>query len=851
MPVHDQLRPLSDNAAKIVRLRYLLTGEDGQPIEDWHDAVMRVASNVAAVECLWSDEDSGGDEGLSTSAQCRTIERALKYRSARDGVSLPPAAGVLERGWTSVSYWTKKFYGLIGRGEFMPNSPTWTGAGTPLGQLAACFVLPITDDLGEGRSSIFETLKVAALIQQTGGGNGFAFSNLRPKGARVSRSGGQASGPVGFLRIYDAAFGSVAQGGTRRGANMAVLRCDHPDVFEFIDAKVVEGEIANFNISVGVTDEFMTAVRDDLPFDLRFDGKTYRTIQARELWDRLIKCAWTLGDPGVLFLDRANAQNPNPDLYVLEATNPCGEQYLPSYSNCCLGSLAVNRFVDDGQFNWDRYGDAVATATRFLDDVVEANAYVNAIPELVEAAMGERRIGLGIMGLADTLALLGLGYNSPAGRNFAEGLMEFTRMRCMQTSIQLAAARGPFEWFKGSVYDSTGPNWSAQSPAFLPPGVSDDPDWWEVIYGIDTHGIRNACQLTIAPTGTISNVADCEGSGCEPFFALSYVRTVMQEGENIKLPYLSSLFLDALRKAGVQDEWIEVITQQVQENRGSCWGLELVPTSVQMAFPVAADISPADHVQMQAVLQKWVDNSISKTINMPKESTVADVAEIYDMAHRLSCKGITIYRQDSRQVEVLSTKSTQEETVEAPTFTDDWPYIAPRDIPHYAAESGLPANVYPVKTFFGTLQVIITHLADYEDRPFDVRLQLGKAGNDKNADVEAIGRMISLSLRLGAHPSDVVDQLAYIGGATVHGFGPDRVRSVADAVAKLLRRLYLDDLPTEAPPPALATMPPVDEAVLDPTMTCPNCGQASVVMESGCRHCDMRLGGCGSYNACD
>src|SRR5512140_604891 len=444
-PMPADLPPveLTDNARQVLIRRYVRRGDDGKPAETVEEMFWRVAYHIAAVEEEW------------------------------DG-------NVMEQ--------ARMFYEILTSKRFFPNSPTFTGAGTPLGQLAACFVLPITDDMGRDTAGIFQTLRDAALIQQTGGGNGFGFSRLRPKGSLVKSSAGQATGPVGFLRVYDHAFGEIAQGGTRRGANMGVLRVDHPDVEEFVTCKTDEHQITNFNISVGITDAFMRAVRDDLDWELRFpdvhDPKyrevggtmdqmetagvkihSYKKVRARELFNRIVTQAHHNGEPGVLFLDAANRTNPVPHLYPLEATNPCGEQWLGPYENCCLGSVNLNEHCGpDGSVDWEALRLSVRSSTRFLDDVVEANAYVPAVPALGEAAHRARRIGLGIMGVADLMYHVGVRYGSEAGQEFGAQVMEFVRYHAMQTSIEVAEERGPFPAIEGSLYDMDNMTWTQPRP---------------------------------------------------------------------------------------------------------------------------------------------------------------------------------------------------------------------------------------------------------------------------------------------------------------------------------------------------------------------------------------------------
>ncbi len=413
---------LTDNSLAVLQKRYLRRGPDGKPEETVEEMFLRVATHIARPEL-----EAGGDFETMTEA----------------------------------------FYGILTQFRFMPNSPTFTGAGTPLGQLAACFVLPIDDDMGRSSSGIFQTLRDAALIQQTGGGNGFSFSRLRPKGALVKSSAGHATGPVGFLRVYDQAFGEIAQGGTRRGANMAVLRVDHPDIRDFITCKSDENQITNFNISVGVTDAFMEALENNGEYDLinPQDGEVWETIPAREIFDMIVEQAHHNGEPGVLYIDKANRDNPVPHLYPLEATNPCGEQWLGPYENCCLGSVNLAKhFGPDGTVDWQLLQETVELATRFLDNVVTANAYVPAVHQLKEAALKSRRIGLGIMGLGDLMFHHGIRYGSEEAQEFAGQVVEFVRYHCMLTSIELARERGPFMAIAGSIYDPNELQWQPPQP---------------------------------------------------------------------------------------------------------------------------------------------------------------------------------------------------------------------------------------------------------------------------------------------------------------------------------------------------------------------------------------------------
>lgn len=782
---------LSDNSRAVLERRYLRRGADGKPIETVEQMFYRVASHVAQAE-----EAGGGD-----------------VRDTADA-----------------------FYHLLTDLKFMPNSPTFTGAGTPLGQLAACFVLPISDDMGRESTGIFQTLRDAALIQQTGGGNGFAFSRLRPKGALVNSSAGQATGPVGFLRVYDQAFGEIAQGGTRRGANMAVLRVDHPDIREFVRCKTDENQITNFNISVGVTDAFMEAVRDDDTFELidPHSGEVWETVRAAELFDMIVSQAHHNGEPGVLFLDAANRQNPVPHLYELEATNPCGEQWLGPYENCCLGSINLAKHAGpNGTVDWEGLRETVELTTRFLDDVVTANAYVPAVPQLREAAMRARRIGLGIMGLSDLMYHASIRYGSEEAQEFAAQVIEFVRYHCMMTSIDLAQDRGPFPAITGSIYDPQNLSWRPPSP--LTPYERDfgrpTLDWTNVVKGITKYGIRNAAQTTVAPTGTIATVAGCEGYGCEPVFALAYVRHVNDNGKDLQLQYTSPLFEQALLNAGLDGEQREAIIDEVSKT-GSCQSIESIPDSIRDTFVVASDITPEEHVRMQAAIQAFVDNSISKTCNFPRTATEDDVAQAYQLAWELGCKGLTVYVTGSRDKVVLETKATKSKKEQAGQQQTLWPESKkPR-------AGILRGETHRVTTPLGHTYVTINE--NGHRHPFEVFIQTSKAGSDTAAVSEAIGRLVSYILRLSSPVAprqrmrEVVKQLGGIGGRRPLGFGSNRVLSLPDGVAQAL-----DEYLRETPSDSSKLNGQVPDSIAGQLIgdLCPECGEAAVVNEEGCRKC--------------
>lgn len=846
MPSGLSVIHLTDNARQVLIRRYVRRNREGKPAESIEGMFWRVAYHVAKVEKTWN-----GNE----------MDRA------------------------------GQFYKLLTSKQFFPNSPTFTGAGTPLGQLAACFVLPVSDDMGRNEAGIFQTLRDAALIQQTGGGNGFSFSRLRPKNTLVKSSAGQATGPVGFLRVYDKAFGEIAQGGTRRGANMAVLRVDHPDIEDFINCKTDENAITNFNISVGITDAFMRAVENDEMWDLRFPDVsspayhefhgtlemaekagipiiTFRQVRARDLFNKIVRQAHHNGEPGMLFLDTANQSNPVPHLYQLEATNPCGEQWLGPYENCCLGSVNLaEMFGVTHQVDWEKLREAVETSTIFLDDVVQANAYVPAVPQLKKAADQARRIGLGMMGLGDLMYHCGIRYGSEEGQEFAAQVTEFIRYHIMLTSIDLAEKRGAFPAIKGSIYDPDQMSWAPPMPItpfsrnFKRPAV----DWEKVTQGIKTHGIRNAAQTTIAPTGTIATVAGCEGYGCEPVFALAYIRHVNDNGNDLPLMYTSPQFENALVEASIDEHTRQSIIEQVMES-GTCQGNEAVPDEIQHIFVVSQDITAEEHVRTQAAMQAFVDNSLSKTVNFPPNATEEEVATAYMLAWKLGCKGITVYVTGSRQKIVLETKATsrekeialQAEQAQAGAFEAG---SAEEEIVWSASKKPRPRRLrgytYSISTPVGKAFVTINENGG--DHPFEVFVSTAKAGSETAAVSEAIGRLISYLLRLASpvlpreRLKEIVKQLSGIGGGRSLGFGPNRVRSLPDGVAQTLAE-YLEDSEeyqadaanggnggydnrTIRPSDLPEKLPSAVQPAFRIGDLCPECGQAAVVNEEGCRKC--------------
>jgi ribonucleoside-diphosphate reductase alpha chain len=837
--INEELKAqFSDNALTVLTKRYLRKDAEGEPVESISELFTRVAHFIAAAEVDWN-----GD-----------IEEA-----------------------------EATFYNLLTTMRFFPNSPTFTGAGTPLGQLAACFVLPIEDDMGRTPGGIFQSLRDAALIQQTGGGNGFSFSRLRPKESLVVSSMGKATGPIGFLRVYDQAFGEIAQGGTRRGANMAVLRVDHPDIESFVTCKTSENAITNFNISVGILDAFMDAVEADADWELLFpdvkdpayrdfnggleDAKaagipliSYGHVKARDLYDSIVQQAWSNGEPGMLFLDAAQRDHPIPYLGRYEATNPCGEQFLMPYENCCLGSINLAQHLDvadDGSpiIDWEKIAESAQAATRFLDDVVTANAYVPAVPQLEEAAHRARRIGLGIMGLADLLYHVGVRYGSREAQDLAAQVMEFIRYHAMLTSVGLAAERGPFPAIEGSVYDPDRMTWRPRDwPQWLGDARSDawgrpEVNWNEVIQGIEEQGIRNSTQLTVAPTGTIATVTGVEGYGCEPVFALAYTRYVQDGDRQIALRYVSPMFQAALERAGLDEAQRDAILDEVMQT-GSCQGVEMVPDEIRDVFVVASDVSVEGHIRMQAALQLFTDASISKTINFPSDAEPKDVADAFKLAWRLGCKGLTVYVSGSREKVVLETEATRQQKASdrlPSPATAPTPSSAPQLHPYTHIRPrprSLRGVTYQAQTPLGTAYVTLN--TNGMDQPFEVFLNVGKAGSDTAAVAEAIGRLISLTLRLPSplepreRLEEIVAQLAGIGGRRPMGFGHNRVLSLPDGVASVLESYLHETGDGEEDTLSFSLNAEPSQPQLDLFQAgdlCPACGQAALVNTEGCRRC--------------
>jgi ribonucleoside-diphosphate reductase alpha chain len=857
----------SDNAWYIGRTRYAFRDKEGKPIETPKQMLWRIAYNIATADRLYSENPQ--EQHLETA---------------------------------------RLFYGLMSRQEFIANTPTMLNAGKPHQQLSACFVLPVEDDLDGILSSAFDM----ARIHKSGGGTGFSFSRLRPKGDIIASSGGTTTGPVAFMQAYNDITSQIRQGGVRRGANMGILHYTHPDILLFSVYKVDEFSLTNFNISVTVDEKFFEAVKrdavhlaedyeDEFPFDevieevkeahrtrdldlklVRLDaavkrlhewvkeenpdrgyalinphnGKEAGRLNAKKMYDLITRLAWQYGDPGMIMMDRINNSraNPTPQLGQIEATNPCGEQPLLPYDACTLGSINLSKFVIDGpngkDFDWPRLKKAIHKATHFLDNVLDMNEYPIEQVRLTTRAI--RRIGLGIMGFADALLEMGLGYNTDEGIAVAEKVMKFVQDEADNASVDLARVRGVFPAFKGSYYDK---------PGEIRP--------------------RNGARTTIAPTGTIAMLADCS-SGCEPLFALTYAKNTI---EGKRMFQTSPYFVRALEERGL---YSEELLEKIQEGGGSIQHMEEMPEDLKRAFVVAGDITPEWHIKVQAAFQKYTDNAISKTINFNNDATVQDVRDAYWQSYETGCKGITIYRDGSREKQILEVKKEG-------SYYDQ---LAGKKLAGSGAEGdkalvGVPVEMrprpavlsghtYKTVTPVGTAYISINE--DGEGNIAEVFINLGRAGSDIMADAEAMGRLISLAFRIpSAYPSDriaqnVVDQLNGIGGSGSAGFGAQRVRSLADAVAKVIREHEMTKNSGEAtgaqaaqlasmaaansaaggalggsapqvtlggegtvPAPAAGTgtATAVMERPKGMADICPDCGNASLRFIEGCQKCEI------------
>ncbi|MDR3048723.1 MAG: vitamin B12-dependent ribonucleotide reductase [Elusimicrobiota bacterium] len=676
------------NALKVLEQRYLKKDADGKPCEKPEDMLFRVAQNIAQADAIY-DKDADLSESV------------------------------------------KEFYSAMANLDFLPNSPTLMNAGRQLQQLSACFVLPIEDSM----DSIFETLKNTALIHKSGGGTGFSFSRLRPRQDSVQSTSGVSSGPVSFMQVFNSATEAIKQGGTRRGANMGILRIDHPDILDFIACKTRDGALSNFNISVAVTDEFMNALEKEEDYALYNprNGEICGKLNAKEVFDKIVDNAWNNGEPGIIFIDRINDKNPTPAVGLIESTNPCGEQPLLPYESCNLGSINLGHFIKDSKVDWKKLEKTIKTAVHFLDNVIDMNNYP--LKKIKEVTRSNRKIGLGIMGWADMLLYLGIPYGSNESLDLADKVMEFIQTKSREASCELALRRGAFPNFSNSIFSNDKP-------------------------------IRNATTTTIAPTGTIGIIASASG-GIEPIFGLVYKRENCLDNEEMfeVNPYFESI---AKKQGFYSKELMDKIAKH-----GGVKDLKEVPKEIRKVFITAHDITPDEHIKMQAAFQKWTDNAVSKTVNFPYSATKEDVKSVYLLSYKTGCKGVTVYRDGSRKLQVLNIADKKDEKQDEVVKNKH-----PRKRPNKTTGSTFLMN-----TGCGRMYVTIN---EDDKGPCELFTQLGKSGACTSSQAEAIGRLVSISLRSGVDTQSIITQLKGIRCPNPIIAEGGAILSCADAIAKAL-----------------------------------------------------------------
>ncbi len=735
---------LSDNAVKVLERRYLRKNENGEVIETPTQLFRRVASFISQADSLYD-----------------------------------PAANVKKT--------EAAFYSIMANLEFMPNSPTLMNAGRELQQLSACFVLPV----GDSMESIFDAVKYTALIHKSGGGTGFSFSQIRPQNDIVRSTKGIASGPISFMHVFDEATETVKQGGTRRGANMAILRVDHPDILEFIHAKEDSNKLNNFNISVAITETFWKALEENRDYDLfnPHNNEKAGVRKAKEIFDEIVQHAWENGDPGIVFIDRINRDNPTPQLGTIESTNPCGEQPLLPFESCNLGSINLAKMVktagDQIEVDYEKLLRTVRTAVHFLDNVIDMNKFP--LPQIEKMTKTTRKIGLGVMGLADMLIQMDIPYNSNQAIELCTKIMKFINDEAKKKSQELAVKRGEFPAFSRSLYGQRG-----------------EPK------------LRNATRTTIAPTGTISIIAGCS-SGIEPLFALSFTRHVMDDD---KLPEIHPLFLDRMKKEGLYTE--ELIRKAGA--KGTAEGIEEIPERLRNVFVTAHDVSPEWHIRMQAAFQSHTDNAVSKTVNFANKTTTEDVAKVYRLAHDLGCKGVTIYRDGSRDKQVLNKGISEKAEPDAPSVK-----VRPRVLHGFTTK---------LNTGQGSLYVTIN--MDESNAPVEVFANIGKSGGDTAALAEAIGRLISIGLQKGVSVEELSQTLMGITGSRPVWNEGYLVKSVPDGIGQILLiefgKKKEEDPHASMHPISIFHNPPEEKKHVLSGPECPECG-GSLNSEGGCNIC--------------
>ena len=766
---------LTPNAITVLEKRYLQKDLRGNVIETPEELFRRVAKNIAQADQIYPSQ-----------------------------IDLDPIE--------------EEFYFLMASLDFLPNSPTLMNAGRELQQLSACFVLPVGDSMEE----IFDAVKQMALIQKSGGGTGFSFSRLRPKNDVVGSTHGISSGPVSFMRVFDTATETVKQGGTRRGANMGILRVNHPDILDFIQCKEGDHSFNNFNISVAATKEFMEAVEEGREYPLRNPRtkEIIRFLDARQVFEKIVYYAGKNGDPGIIFIDRINQDNPTPQAGEIESTNPCGEQPLLPYESCNLGSINLSNMVKDGTVDWERLGSVTEKAVHFLDNVIDMNRYT--LPQIEAMTKANRKIGLGIMGFADLLIQIGIPYNDSKALEIGEQVMNFIQERGRNASRELGLKRGSFPHLQGSILKN---RWDA---------------------------MRNATVTTIAPTGTISIIAGAS-SGIEPIFALVFIRHVLDGKELLEV---NPFFEKVAKKEGFYSE--DLMRKIAQE--GNIQNFQEVPEKIKKLFVTAHDISPEDHIRMQAAFQKYTDNAVSKTVNFPYEATVDDVAKVYRFAFELGCKGVTIYRDRSRTKQVLykgviSLNQNGSMGEDKLTGVDRRPR---------ARQNVIHGSTRKVWTGCGNLYVTVNE--DEEGNLFEIFNQIGKAGGCAASQSEAIGRLVSLAFRSGIEPEDVVRQLKGISCHMPVWYQEGKILSCSDAIAKAIEWHLQDKKKVKGEVKVEGTrndsafpnnmneegglIIPIKKASLNESFplslrgACPECG-GSLLFEEGCVKCLCGYSDCG------
>ncbi len=802
---------LTENQLKVIKDKYL----KGSPtIEEW---LRNICHNIALSNILHSEKVSESDifegvdyERVPYESRKRMVNLFLlhgdfkspdfRYRNFRK--FLENLEKINRKNPEIISETEEKFYELLSNFKFLPNSPTLMNAGRDLQQLSACYVLPVEDSIED----IYSSVKNMALIHQSGGGTGFSFSRLRPTGDLVKSTTGVSSGPVTFMQIFDKSTEVVKQGGTRRGANMGILHYTHPNILEFIEMKKTQGVMENFNVSVTVDEKFMGAVRNNEEYELinPRDGEAVGKLNAKEVWEKLVKGAWETGDPGIIFIDRINntGSNATPNLGQIEATNPCGEQPLLPYEPCNLGSINLSKFIkeDNSDFDYEALKKCVFACTHFLDNVIDINNYP--IPEIERVAKKTRRIGLGVMGWAESLVMMGVPYNSKEALEKAEEVMQFINVSCMRASEELAEKRGIFPAWKNSIYDKEGPYFREQE--FYP---------------------RHSARTTIAPTGTIGITAGLQGAGIEPFFAIVYTRYNAQGIDALKKgekPMEKDVFFEVnplFEKISKENDYFglgqEELYTKINNNHKSLKGIKEIPEEIQHLFLTSHDLSPRDHVMMQCAFQKYTDNAVSKTVNLKNDATVQDVNEVYLLAYKHGAKGVTIYRDGSKKFQVLNINDKKTEKKEKGKLEEFSDY-------------------YQIETGHGPIHI---HVNYDEEGVSKIFANKTPCGTEISGLSNALAIVLSKYFELGGDPVKILKHLNSVKSEKPYGFGKNRIDSIPHALSTALRKslIKLGRLkPNDPQNNGKINNQVIEEKQNDFKISCPKCFSANVSMVSGC-----------------